>query len=214
MTLRGAGFLGVGIAGVAAIAVAIAIAVASEPMSSAPGRTTASSAATAATAESVAALQREVEALKKEVKRPHATVIPGPTQDSGAASASPDHDPAPHPVKAVEPAQITAMLEAHHASEPVDRASSDELNAGLSAALDAHRDGTTVSEARCAVSLCKVTLVHDSHDAQMQLAAKVAGLPALRAGVFYSYQDTEKPPRTVLYVVREGHDISEMIAAQ
>lgn len=173
------------------------------------------SATAAAASDPVVALQREVGLLKQLVMRPRVMSVPStPTQDSNATGESRDLDMAPQPVKAIEPGQVVAMLEAHFAGESADRAWSDTLRRELSHVLDVSQTRTTVSAVECATSLCKVTLIHENLEAQRELGPTIASLPVLSAGVFYSYLDNEKPPRTVLYVMREGHDISEMLAAQ
>lgn len=196
-----------GIIGVAVIAISVT----AGPPPQAPPATTRTSAAT----DPVSALQREVDLLKEQVRRPQVVVSPpGAAQGSDVKSASPEPESAPPPVSDIDPVRVAALLDVHHAREPADRVWSDALRADLSAVLDARHAGTRVSATACATSLCKVTVVHETLAAQQELASTIASLPALSAGVFYSYQNTESPPRTVLYVVREGHDISEMFAAQ
>jgi hypothetical protein len=123
-------------------------------------------------------------------------------------------DPASKPANAnVQPSDIAEMLESHRTSELLDRAWSDKLHAELGAALSLHT-GTTISSTECAASLCRVTLQHETVAAQNELASNVAALPGLSAGAFYHYESDQEPPRTVLYVVREGHDIREMLVAR
>lgn len=164
-----------------------------------------------ASADPVAALRRDVELLQHRLEQPRPLLHPvADVRD--AATGSPSADSAVEP-SAIDAVEIAHRLEASHTSEPPDRASSDKLEAALGAALAGRSSGTVVSSARCTASLCKVTLVHETVDAQRDLASHVASLPALRDGAFYSYEDSE-PPRTVLYVVRPGHTIRDLLVAQ
>jgi hypothetical protein len=207
MTVRRVILLGVALIGVAVIAV-------SATGDEAPRRPPHGTARTA-TADPVAALQRDVDLLKQQVRQPHVTLVPAGSAQASVGAGEPSQlDAAPQARKALDPAQVAAMLEAHHGNEPEDRAWTDTLRTELSTVLNGSQTRTIVSAVQCATSLCKVTLSHASLDGQRALASTVAGIPALRAGVFYSYRDGEDPPRTVLYVVREGHDVSEMLAAQ
>jgi hypothetical protein len=157
------------------------------------------------------ALRRDVEVLPARPERPR--LVQQPVADvRDAATGSPSADPAGEP-SVSDPAEITQRLEATYASEPPDRASSEKLEAALGAALAARSTGTVVSAARCAASLCKVTLVHETVDAQRDLASHVASIPAVRDGAFYAYEDSERP-RTVLYIVRPGHAFRDLLVRQ
>jgi hypothetical protein len=58
-----------------------------------------------------------------------------------------------------------------------------------------------------------VVLDHDTREAQAEIAPTLSELEPFRAGVFFSYDESAKPPRTTAYVLREGHDISEVFGA-
>src|SRR5262249_7521259 len=72
--------------------------------------------------------------------------------------------------------------------------------------------GSTVLEAECAATLCRVVLKHESRSAQQGLARVVSDLAPFRAGVFYALDSEASPLRSTLYVLREGHDFNEMLA--
>lgn len=163
----------------------------------------------------VAVLQREVAALKQQVARQ--AVAPAPVaapRVDAAANAPAVTDPrVKRPPEGYRPAEIAEMLESHYAGELTDPAWSDKLQGDLKAALADH-GGTTVSSTQCTTSLCKVGVVHETAAAQRELASRVVALPAFAAGVFFRYEDGAEPPRTVLYVMRKGHDIREAMAAR
>jgi hypothetical protein len=168
-----------------------------------------------AVSEPIAALQREIELLKLIARRPQAVPAPsGSTRAQDTPAASPAPGPTPEPARALQPVEVAERLEDHFMGEPADRVWSDQVRSELQAALSAQPTGTRMTSAECATSLCKVTLLHETTHAQRELASTVASLPALGAGVFYHYEQHTEPPRTVLYVVREGHDIREMVAVR
>lgn len=158
------------------------------------------------------ALQRDVDALKQSVQRPRIVVAPArdapPEGSAGETHASEARPPEP-----ISPVEIPEMLEVHHAREAVDRAWTDKLRTELDAALGTGHT-STVAAVLCAASLCKISFVHETAGAQRELASTIASLAGFSAGVFYRYEEGAEPPRTVLYVVREGHDIRDLLAAQ
>jgi hypothetical protein len=167
------------------------------------------------TRDPIATLQREVDALKDKIQRPQVVLRSADkTPEEETTIASPVPDPASKPTNAnVQASDVAEMLESHRTSEPLDRTWSDKLHAELGAALSLHA-GTTISATECAASLCRVTLLHETVHAQNELAFNMAALPGLSAGVFYHYETDQEPPRTVLYVVREGHDMRDMLVAR
>ena len=180
-----------------------------------PGAAVRSSTSRSPSADPITALQREIDRLKAKIEHPPiAQRSPEPPREAGGTAAPAAPGPTSQLSSDYQPADVAQILEAHYSSERGDQTWSDRVNAELSVALGAQRTGTTLSSTRCAASLCKVTLLHDNAAAQVELASHVATLPALSAGVFYHYEDDADPPRTVLYIVREGHDFQEMLAAR
>jgi hypothetical protein len=199
-------FLGAAVIGVAIFAIAMT-----------PGKNARTPARVGAkaltTTDPIAALQREVDLLKDRVNRPQAVLVRSGQTRKDAAIVSPASDAAPKSTRPIDPAEVAEMLEAHYTSELADPVWSDKVRAELSAALGVQHSGTTMSSVQCTTSLCKVAVLHETIDVQKDLANRVAGLPVLSAGVFYRYDDSARPPRTVLYVVREGRDIRGLLAA-
>jgi hypothetical protein len=170
----------------------------------------------------IAVLQRDVELLKGKIAQPRIVLVPSEKSRAEQAAPAPPADDTRSPAgDAVSPqaspseqaAATARILEAHYTSEPIDQAWSDNLRAELDGVLGPHT-GTTMSSTRCAASLCKVSLVHETAQVQNELASHIASLPGLSAGVYYHYEDGAEPPRTVLYVVRDGHDLTHAMAAR
>jgi hypothetical protein len=199
-------------AGVAGAAIA-AISATDEPMPPQPAIVRFTS---VPAADSLTSLRQEVELLKEKVERPRTAVVTADEVGDEAPTIAPAaSDAVTTPSKAGASATETAeILEAQYASEPFERAWSEKLYAELQTALAAQDTRSTVSSAQCTTSLCKVSVLHETVDAQRELASNVVSLPALSTGVFYHYEAGTTLPRTVLYVVREGHDIRELLAAQ
>jgi hypothetical protein len=65
--------------------------------------------------------------------------------------------------------------------------------------------GSRVEAVECVSSLCKVVVTHDSLDEQRGLGTKVERVPFFGEGTYFSYERDVLPPRTTLYVVRQGH---------
>ena len=53
-------------------------------------------------------------------------------------------------------------------------------------------------------------LEHDDESSQLGIAQQVRDLPDLSWGVFYAYDESARPPRTTLYVLREGKSIGDL----
>ena len=155
-------------------------------------------------------LEREVDALRARVDRPRVTATAADERPAGGA-ASPGESP-PRPARVYEPAEIAAMLDVYHASEPPDPRWTDDLRAALAGVGGG--PGTTVTSVQCSRSLCKAAVVHDTAASQRDLASRLVGLPAIAGGVLFDYEDGADPPRTTLYIAREGHSFRDMIAAQ
>jgi hypothetical protein len=208
MTLRWTVLLCVGLIGV----VILLISATSEPS----GRPAERDIATvAAVDDSVVVLQREVAFLKQRMMRSREmSTSTKVTQDPNTTVESRDMDTVRQPVKTLELRQVAAMLEAHFTGDSADPAWSYTLRRELSDAVDLRQMRTTLSAVECATSLCKIILVHENLKAQTEFAPTIASVPALSSGVFYTYLNNENPPRTVLYVMREGHDIGEILAGQ
>jgi hypothetical protein len=166
------------------------------------------------TASEVAALRREVDALKQSQRalmmQRASALAPAETT---AAAVTPVAPTAP-PVKALtdeeatqKNREIATNLAAHLTSEPVDAAWRAQKLREIRDAFASVPAGSRIEDADCASSLCKLTIVHDTPVLQHEFASHIVNLDAFNAGLFFDYED--KPPRTTVYVVREGHKFSE-----
>jgi hypothetical protein len=104
--------------------------------------------------------------------------------------------------------QVTEALERKYATEPVDRSWGNKQTDDIRNAIGETVPGTRLASVQCASSLCKVVLQHDTAAAQHDVASHLGGLPAMRAGIFYRYDEDPNQPRTTLYVLREGFDLN------
>jgi hypothetical protein len=175
-------------------------------------RTVASTDEHPASSDEIVALRRDVALLKTRstIPPPGLLVVPvGEKPEKDTRSAPPD--PAVARAQAEEQVrQVTETLERKVATEPVDRSWGDKQSAEIRNAIGEGIAGTRLSSVQCAASLCKVVLQHDTAAAQHEAAPKLGGLPPMRAGVFYHYDEDPNQPRTTLYVLREGFDFHEL----
>jgi hypothetical protein len=56
----------------------------------------------------------------------------------------------------------------------------------------------------CAATLCRLVVNHPSLEEQTSFASTVSVLGPFKSGVIYRYDKDQVPPRTTLYVMREG----------
>jgi hypothetical protein len=105
-----------------------------------------------------------------------------------------------------EVATLTRSLEAHFAGETIDPSWSHSMELTLRGELVAKATGSTVLESRCATTMCRIVLRHETRQLQRELASVVSDLVPFRPGVFYAYDASTKPPQSTLYVMRTGYD--------
>lgn len=106
--------------------------------------------------------------------------------------------------------KLTRSFEARFASETFDPGWSHSMEHTLRSELVTKATGSTVLESSCATTMCRIVLRHETREAQRQLAYTVSELAPFRAGVFYAYGASADPPRTTLYVMRQGHEFKEV----
>ena len=163
-----------------------------------------------APSDEIVALRRDVALLKARSTSPTPGLLMVPVGEKPkeeAPAAAPD--PAVARAKTEEQVtQVTEALEHKYATEPVDRSWGDKQTDDIRNAIGESVPGTRLASVQCASSLCKVVLQHETAAAQHEIASHLGGLPAMRAGVFYHYDEDPNQPRTTLYVLREGFDLN------
>ncbi len=153
-------------------------------------------------------LKREVQLLKAKSKLPQVFVV-------GSAQATTDQRP-PNAEEQDAIAQdrqrrVAASLEHKLASEVVDTAWSRKRTQDIREVVAGQDARTAISSVTCASTLCRLVLDHDSLAAQKETTAKLAESEPFDAGVFLSYDEAVTPPRTTLYLLREGHDFHQVV---
>jgi len=68
-----------------------------------------------------------------------------------------------------------------------------------------------ISEADCRTRLCRIVVEHDSLDDQKQLAKSILGSPPFDQDVLFRYDVDSSPPRTILYVARDGYALRNLV---
>jgi hypothetical protein len=107
-------------------------------------------------------------------------------------------------------ANLMRDLETRFASETFDPSWSRSMEQTLRSELATKTTGSTVLESSCASTMCRIVLRHESSDVQRALAYTVTELAPFQTGVFYDYDKSSDPPRSTLYVMREGHELNEV----
>ena len=154
-------------------------------------------------------LKRDVEFLKVRSKSPQVVMVA--PSDRGEESAQKPQNPEQEKATSRERLrQIAATLEHKFAAESVDPAWSDQRSRDIREAVGAQDPRTIVSSVTCGATLCKLVLDHDTVAAQRDLTANLGDLEPFHAGVFYNHDESANPPRTTLYVLREGHDFNQI----
>ena len=74
-------------------------------------------------------------------------------------------------------------------------------------------EGQTLSTAECRAKLCRVVVASASPFDQKSLARKILDHPPFDGEVFFKYDTESTPPRTSLYVGREGSSLLALGAA-
>jgi hypothetical protein len=100
-------------------------------------------------------------------------------------------------------------LDEYLSTEPVDAAWSPETTRALGATLRA-TTGQKLVKAECATHLCRVVVESDSAEEQRQLPQKISGTAPFNQDVFYRYDFESTPPKTTLYVAREGTPLGSL----
>jgi hypothetical protein len=158
-------------------------------------------------AKELRALRREVELLKRKSEMSqveHATSEPG----FGAASASstPQQETPRDPEQKARDRhrETITSLDARFAGEPVDGEWSLKTVREIRDVVGSSARGTQLLKAECGSSLCRVTVSHETEEAQKTLGHALAAEEPFRAGVVYDYDFDSNPRKTVFFVLREG----------
>jgi hypothetical protein len=93
-------------------------------------------------------------------------------------------------------ARLTQSFETRFASETIDPSWSRSIELTIRNELAPKATGSTVLESRCASTLCRIVLRHETPRSQRELAYAMSDLAPFRQGVFYSYDAKSNPPET------------------
>jgi hypothetical protein len=193
-------------AGVAIVALAL-FAVLRQPNSdSGKGRERAAQAAQDSTKE-LRALRQEVEVLKRNSEMSQVEHVTSET-GSGIASASttPEQETPRDPEQSARDRhrETIRSLDARFVGEPVDGEWSLKTVREIRDVVGSSAPGTQLLKAECASSLCRVTVSHETEEAQKTLGRALAAEEPFRAGVVYDYDFDSNPRKTMFFVMRAG----------
>jgi hypothetical protein len=152
----------------------------------------------------IAALKREVASLKRMTV---ASAWHAQTAAAAAAKAPAATPPRPSAAR-LPPAEqkrvVKEAMEARYNSETVDPGWSAGRVTAIKGALATVLPDVKVTNVECATTICRAELVHDDPDSQSSLMEKTSENDALNTETFYLFDKESTPPRTVLYMAREG----------
>lgn len=165
----------------------------------------------------LASLSQEVRALSAQTSRLN--------EQRPAAPAAPDMTRRPPEPRLMDPrtrgdeqrfknTQIAnaagEKLDAELGRESIDRA----WSAGTSSDINAVFKPLTSSQlvnVDCRSSLCRVLIRHDSAEDQHGFAKKILGAPPFDQDVLFRYDFDSTPPKTTLYVARQGVSLPQLV---
>lgn len=159
----------------------------------------------------IESLKRELSQLKAE---PKMYVMTAPKENAVPAVESETKAAAPPADKAeLTPQQrldqTAADLDVRMAKEPADAAWGRQATAEIRDAVARGLPSARILETECATSMCRVLLAHDSPEDQKGVGTALPSLAPFRHGVFFHQDLDSAPPKTSLYVVREGYSFRE-----
>jgi hypothetical protein len=96
-------------------------------------------------------------------------------------------------------------LEARFRAERADDDWSERTTRQIHDAIARTTPGAEVAEASCASSLCRVVVKHEDATTQAKLGSELVLVEPFRAGVLYDYDRASSPPKTTIFVMREGY---------
>lgn len=134
-----------------------------------------------------------------------------------AAAAAATQDPAAAPLTREEQErrfnehlrQRVEQLDQVFATDAVDRGWSASTVESMQRVF-AGVTGARLRDAQCASHLCRVEVEHASRDEQRALAEQVLAQEPFTHGVLFDYDKTSIPPRTTLYVARDGVTLAKL----
>jgi hypothetical protein len=162
-------------------------------------------------------LKQEVAALRDRPATQRTVLQYVPTQAAPIESAA---APAPAPetdeqkmARLEQRAQAVAeSFDRRLLTEPRDVAWGNEAVTQATESL-AKVPGATVLSSTCASTVCRVELSQQSNDEQRALGSSISNSPPFDQGTLYRYDYDSVPPKTTLYVIRRGHDLTELAGA-
>lgn len=161
-------------------------------------------------AEDLQLLRQEVNQLKNNPHIQPVYVAAPPAQTASATTEVPADPKAARELERRKLAETAATLDKRFNDETVDPGWAQRTAGKIRSDIAAAAIATRVLSSACSSSLCRVVLEHDDESSQMGIAQLVRDLPDLSWGVFYAYDESARPPRTTLYVLREGKSIGDL----
>jgi hypothetical protein len=135
----------------------------------------------------------------------------------GATPVAPTQEPAAAPLSREEHErrfnehlrQRVEQLDQVFATDAVDRGWSAATVESMQRVF-AGVTGAHLRDAQCASHLCRVEVEHASRDEQRALAEQVLTQEPFTHGVLFDYDKVSVPPKTTLYVARDGVTLAKL----
>ena len=106
--------------------------------------------------------------------------------------------------------KVAARIDRYMQSEPLDASWSRRSGQAIAVAFATIR-GSAIAQSDCRSTVCRVAVVSESKSEQKLLARKILSqAPFQDDEVIFSYDFESAPPRTVLYLGREGSRLAQL----
>jgi hypothetical protein len=158
--------------------------------------------ATASSPDELSALRREVADLKRMTVAQAARPLIAASSAPGSHHAGRPQLPAPERRKI-----ITDAMEDRYARETPDPSWSVKRVHEIRAAFTGGMPDVKVRSVECQSTICKIELEHQDIQSQESLMERTNEVEGLNEETFFDCNTATTPPRTVMYMGREGHQL-------
>jgi hypothetical protein len=154
-------------------------------------------------------VERELQDVRRQAEVERAAAVQSRTGLPPPAASSAAIAPAkPRLTEAQREQRLSAHLDRQFDGEREDPSWSEHAARELSDAVGASLPHSTLEEARCRSSLCRLSLAHRSPEAADEFTATVTHMRAFASEAIIRHVGTNTEPRSVVYLARPGHQLN------